>query len=99
MDLFGNEEVVQVVDHGVYDAAHDQRYIGIVGMDGESWCTLTVCIPGVVLEPDEVLVKCWSENRHFREPLLESGIFKDTGKRRQPDPASFTLAEIWKVVV
>lgn len=96
-DVYGEVETLYVVDHGVYDKAITQRYIGIVNDMGESVCTWTVCIPGVELEAGEVIVKTWSENEILRDPLLATGIFEDTGKRRQPDPASFVLAEIWKV--
>lgn len=47
------------------------------------------------LNPDEILVKTWSENESLIQPLLDSGYFVDTGKRVQ---CGFCQAHVWKVM-
>lgn len=36
---------------------------------------------GVTLADNEFCVKSWSENEPLIEPLLATGLFKDTGRR------------------
>jgi hypothetical protein len=44
------------------------------------------------LEPTEIVVKTYSENESVRQPLLDTGYFKDTGKRIH---AGFVELEVW----
>ena len=42
------------------------------------------------------MVKTWSENESFIQPLLETGYFEDTGKRIRV--SQYCEAAIWKVI-
>ena len=48
---------------------------------GERLATLTAHCPECALEPDEFIVKDWSENDGIPQSLIESGVLVDTGKR------------------
>ena len=48
---------------------------------GERLATLTEHCPECPLEPDEFIVKDWSENDGIPQSLIESGVLVDTGKR------------------
>jgi hypothetical protein len=65
---------------------------------GEPWLDLTTNIEGAssILKQGECLVKTWSENEPYIQPLLESGLFEDTGRRV---PCGFAQAHIWRIVV
>jgi hypothetical protein len=56
---------------------------------------LTIIVDGVNLRAGELVVKTWNENAPFRQALLESGQFQDTGKRISVGHAH---AEIWTQV-
>lgn len=71
----------------------DMLALVIEALDGEPIGTLTVALPGVVLEPGEFTVKTWSENEPMRAPALATGLFVDTGKRI---PQGFVEAEVWR---
>lgn len=73
----------------LYTYVHDEG--GMV-----PWIDLTTNIHGAstYLEDGECLVKTWSENEEFIQPLLESGLFEDTGRRV---PCGFAEAHIWKM--
>lgn len=73
--------------------ANDAVALMLVCEDGESYGTLTVCIPSVTLGPDELLVKTWSENAAMRIPMLSCGLFEDTGVRI---PTGMAHAEVWR---
>lgn len=60
----------------------------------EPFGKLTVNLPGVTLEPDEILVKGWSENEALANAAIETGLFERTGKIV---PTGFAIAEIWKI--
>lgn len=60
----------------------------------EPYATLTVNIPEVKLEENEILVKTWSENMDIAIAAFKTGLFEDTGKTV---PTGFTHAEIWRV--
>jgi hypothetical protein len=60
----------------------------------EPFATLTCNIPGVKLEPDEVLIKRWSENEQVANDALATGWFEETGKIV---PTGFAIAEIWRI--
>lgn len=64
-----------------------------VSETGEPWGTLSKILPGVKLAPGEVLIKTYSENEPFRQPLLDSGLFEDTGRRV---PSGFINLEVWR---
>lgn len=58
--------------------------------------TLTVNIPEIPLEEDEIIVKTWSENEEIANELLRwQDYFEDTGKRV---PTGYVQAQIWKVL-
>lgn len=61
----------------------------------EPFATLTCNIPGVYLEPDEVLIKRWSENEQVANAALATGWFVETGKIV---PTGFCIAEIWRIL-
>ena len=63
--------------------------------DGEPFGTLTCNIPEYNLEENEILVKTWSENEEMAKCCLQSGFFKDTGKRV---PTGFMEAQVWKIL-
>lgn len=60
--------------------------------DEGPYATFSVNVPTIGLEPGQVAVKTWSENESLREPMLATGLFKDTGIRI---PCGFSDAEIW----
>jgi hypothetical protein len=64
--------------------------------DGGPYCTFSTNLDGANLAAGEVLVKTWSENEDMRQPMLESGLFEDTGRRV---PNGFIQAEVWRRVV
>lgn len=80
-----------VIQGGVYPAYPTQPYVFMKDENGECWATITVCIPGVDLEPGEFLIKTWSENEPAVRYLLDNG-FQDTGKRVR---TGFVEAEVW----
>lgn len=63
--------------------------------NGAPYTKLTINIPEVELANNELIVKTWGENEHLAVAAMETGLFKDTGKRII---AGFTEAQIWKVV-
>lgn len=65
-----------------------------VEQDGVDLATLTVALVDTKLEPGEFLIKTWSENKRLTDELLELGIFKDTGKRRD---IGYVEASIWRL--
>lgn len=69
--------------------------VAVEGRGGEPWGVLTVNLPDLPLQDDEILVKTWDENAPFREPALASGRFVDTGGRV---PINHVTAEVWRVV-
>lgn len=62
--------------------------------DGSPIATLTVCIPGIKLNENEVLVKTWGENEGLAVKALTELGFQDTGKRVS---TGFVQAEIWEL--
>ena len=58
----------------------------------EPFGSASVNIPNAQLAEGELLVKTWSENESIRKPLLDTGLFEDTGCRV---PAGFCEAEVW----
>lgn len=64
----------------------------VMSLDGP-FMTITVNVEGYMPPEGHVLVKTWSENEPYREELLKSGLFEDTGQRV---PTGFVQAEVWK---
>lgn len=58
---------------------------------GEECTMLTVNMPEVHIEPDEFIVKTWSENEDISKAAFKTGIFIDTGKR-----VGYINAPVWK---
>jgi hypothetical protein len=64
-------------------------------MDEEGpYATFTYCVPGVVLGDGEFLAKTVSENESLRQPMLDTGLFVDTGRRVE---SGFVEIEVWKL--
>lgn len=63
---------------------------------GEPYANVTVVLPDAVyvLAADEVFVKTWFENEHLVQPLLNSGLFEDTGIRERAGRAT---AQVWRL--
>lgn len=73
------------------------KYLALyVEESGELFMDITTNIEGAetILGKDEVLVKTWGENESFIKPLLECGLFTDTGKTIQV--SDWCSASIWK---
>ncbi|MFK4705890.1 hypothetical protein ABIC83_002729 [Roseateles asaccharophilus] len=47
----------------------------------QAWCRISVNVPDAQVEPDQFLAMTQDENEKLREPLLNSGLFVDTGMR------------------
>ena len=62
--------------------------------NGAPYGVFTVNIPDAPLGADEILVKTWEENTPMRQPMLDTGLFEDTGRRV---PAGFCQAEVWRL--
>ena len=60
----------------------------------EPFGKLTVNVPDVELEDDEIIVKDWSENVEFAEACFNTGLFEDTGKKVK---TGFAQAPIWRI--
>jgi hypothetical protein len=87
---FGGEEIsIQVTTY----SADGSPAIELYDEEGMPYTTFSVCLPGSQLQPDEVLVKTWSENEDLRQPMLDTGLFADTGRRVS---SGFVNAEVWR---
>lgn len=64
--------------------------------EGEQFGKLTVNADEIHLEPNEILVKTWSENEEWYRQVLEQlpEVFQDTGKIAC---VGYAQAEIWTV--
>lgn len=87
------------IDEGEYSlvfAKYQNRAIAIVLNQGyERIATVTVNIPGVELERDEVLVRTWGDNEGIAESLENAGIITFTGR---VVPTGYEKAKIYKLV-
>lgn len=65
--------------------------------DEGPYATLSVNALGTTeaLPQNEFCAKVWMENEHLRKPMLESGLFEDTGRRV---PLNQVTAEVWRIV-
>jgi hypothetical protein len=78
-----------------FNFGHSPGFV-LVTETGAPYGMVSANVPGYKLADDEMLAKTWDENAAARQPLLESGVFKDTGKRV---PYGFVEAEVWKIVM
>lgn len=64
--------------------------------DEGPYATLSVNALGTseVLPQNEFCAKVWTENEHLRAPMLESGLFEDTGRRVSLNEVT---AEVWRI--
>lgn len=60
---------------------------------GEPVGQLSLNVPNLVVGEAEFFAKTTEENELFREPLLSSGFFRDTGVR-----IPFLDAEVWQIL-
>lgn len=60
--------------------------------DGSQLATLTVNVPEAKVKDGEFLVKTWSENEGIAKAALDSGLFKDTGRRVA---TGWVEAQVW----
>jgi hypothetical protein len=77
--------------------ARDGRYaIRLVADNGEPASVITTAIPGAQsrIRIDEFFEITWAENESLREPLLDTGLFIDTGLR---EPTGCARAEVWRL--
>lgn len=56
---------------------------------------LSVNVPAVALEEGQFLAKLSDENEEFREPLLATGLFEDTGLRAE---IGYHTYELWRLL-
>ena len=61
----------------------------------EPFMNLSVNLNDPSLKENFFWAKTWSENEPFRQQLLDSGLFRDTGKRKR---TGFVEAELWEIV-
>ncbi len=52
----------------------------VVATTGEPLATATLCLPGVELAEDEVIIKTYSENEGLLDALVAAGIVTPTGR-------------------
>lgn len=67
----------------------------VVNFEGEIVLKLSVNLREHALKARQFHAKTWSENEPFVEPLLRSGLFRDTGARVD---AGFVQAQVWEIV-
>lgn len=70
------------------------KYVDI--KSGEPFSILTVNLPDDELADGEFFVKTWSENEKTAKAAIESGFYKDTGRRVK---TGFVEAEVWKFAI
>jgi hypothetical protein len=61
---------------------------------GAMYCRWGVNIPTLDIGPLETFVKTYDENEPFREPILATGLFEDTGLRTE---GGFVEMELWRL--
>ena len=62
---------------------------------GAPYARVSVNVPAATLESNMFLAKDYEENAPLRGPLLDSGLFADTGVRVQ---VGFVELELWRLV-
>lgn len=70
--------------HSPKEDTHDRIALKLIDLEAEDWdpgliAVATVNIPDCHLEPDEVLIKNWSENSGIFQALIKSGYISPTG--------------------
>ena len=63
------------------------------GMPGEPWCTLSVCMPDVLLQDDELIARISDENAETSRALIEAGLFEQVSLV----PLGYAQAAIWRL--
>lgn len=93
---------VQTADYGVATILV-RRYpaggaiaVQLFTEEGEPLSTFsTNLVPyGATVEENEFTVKAWAENEQFLAPMLDTGLFEDTGKSVS---CEFVMAPIWRL--
>lgn len=98
IDLFGTKYSVKLIKESYIE--------GNVAIQGvildkdtnepvELFGTLSVNMPGYVLQEDEICIKSYSENVGFANAARKSGFFTDTAKRIS---SGFVEIEIWRMI-
>jgi hypothetical protein len=59
------------------------------------WIRVAMNVPAQDIAEDEFFAKTHDENEEFREPLLATGLFADTGRRLE---IGFVELELWRLV-
>jgi hypothetical protein len=68
--------------------------VGLLDEEGDNFATLTTNLVDQDLADGEIFVKTWSENEDAAAGALESGLFKDTGRRV---PTGYIEASVWTI--
>ena len=90
--IFGGENIAICVTTYTSDGS---PAVQLYDEDGMPYTTFSTCLPtSSNLQPGELLVKTSDENADLREPMLNSGLFEDTGRRVQ---SGFAAAEVWRL--
>ncbi len=69
--------------------------IALVADDGSPVATATVNVPDIQLDPDEVVIKDWSENQGMLEALIDAGIVHPP---HRSVPFGFVVGHVCKLV-
>lgn len=70
-----------IVEFKVGHYQNGRTALQIVTLEGELYATLTINMPEVMLEVDEVIIKTYSENEYVALEAWKTGLFEDTGRR------------------
>lgn len=65
----------------------------LTGAEGP-YAVFTDCVPGSALGAGEFVARTCAENEALRQPMLDTGLFIDTGRRIGSDVAK---NEVWKM--
>lgn len=103
IEIEGHEEELLFLEFAKYDTSNTTSIsIQILEESGddaslEPYIDITTNIEGAenLLGENEIMVKTWSENESFIQPLLETGYFEDTGKKIRV--SEWCEASIWKI--
>lgn len=71
-----------------------RRALNLVTSEGIPFGTLTVNLPDQDLNDNLVAMALWAENAPMRAPMMETGLFEDTGRRVR---VGYATAEIWAI--
>lgn len=87
-----NGETLNIIEARYTDGA---PAILLEDEEGDAYATFSTNLDDTNRAEGEVLVKTWSENEDLRQPMLDTGLFEDTGRRV---PNGFIEAEVWRRV-